>query len=187
MLFPILLGAAVAATGALVVSRRPAAFQIERSLSMAAPPAAVFAQVNDFHAWASWSPYEQLDPTLKKTSEGPRAGNGARYAWAGSGKVGEGRMTLAHSQPHSRIVIELELFKPFAATNQVTFSFEPSAGGTRVTWTMQGEHNFSGKLFALLMNMDKLVGADFERGLASLKALVEETTSGAQQTVDSAS
>jgi carbon monoxide dehydrogenase subunit G len=155
------------------VATRPAAFHIERSILVNAPPASAFAQVNDFHAWAAWSPYEKLDPQMTKTFDGAPLGVGAMYAWSGNAKAGEGRMTIVDSNPPSRIGIKLEFTKPFAATNRATFTFVPGADGTKVTWSMDGEYAFMAKAAGLFMDMDKLVGTDFEKGLVSLKALAE--------------
>ena len=157
----------------LVVATRPAAFHIERSISIAAPPESAFVHVNDFHAWAAWSPYEKLDPGMKKTFAGAPSGQGAVYSWVGSPKVGEGRMTIEKSDAPSVISIKLEFFKPFTATNVATFTFAPDAGGTKVTWAMDGENKFGAKAASLFMDMDRLVGTDFERGLAVLKSLAE--------------
>jgi hypothetical protein len=134
---------------------------------MAAPPENAFAQVNDFHAWPAWSPW------MKKTFEGAPSGVGAVYAWVGNKQVGEGKMTIEKSTPPSLIGIKLEFIKPFAATNQATFTFTPSAGGTNVTWAMDGQNNFVGKAFSMFMDMDKMIGGDFEKGLASMKSLAE--------------
>jgi uncharacterized protein YndB with AHSA1/START domain len=158
----------------VVVATRPAAFHIERSITVGTPPANVFAQVNDLHAWAAWSPWEKLDPKMEKTHSGAPAGPGATYAWKSeSGKVGQGRMTIEKSESPTLVVVTLEFIKPFAATNTVTFSFDDTVQGTKVTWAMDASNGFMGKAFALLMNMDKTVGGDFERGLVSLKAVAE--------------
>ncbi len=157
----------------VVVATRPATFHVERSISMAAPPESAFAQVNDFHAWAAWSPWEKLDPDMKKTFGGPPSGAGSTYAWVGNKQVGEGKMTIEKSNPSSLVGIKLEFIKPFTATNATTFTFVPAAGGTKVTWAMDGENNFVGKAFSMFMDMDKMVGGDFERGLASMKTIAE--------------
>ncbi|WP_394824692.1 SRPBCC family protein [Pendulispora albinea] len=173
----ILLGlAAVAVVFVLVVSTRPSTFHVERSVTVAAPAERAFAQVNDFHEWTGWSPYEKLDPQLRRTYEGAPAGVGAIYAWAGNGKAGEGRMTIEASDAPSRIAINLEFIEPFAATDTATFTFVPTAEGTKVTWAIDGTNNFVSKAFSLFMDMDKLIGGDFEAGLASLKAIAERET-----------
>ncbi len=173
MLKKILIGLGAAFAGLLVViAFQPATFHIERSIAVAAPPTAAFAQVNDFHAWGKWSPWEKLDPGMKRTYEGPSSGVGAKYAWVGSKEVGEGRMTIEQSDP-SRIAIKLEFLKPFAATNIATFSFAPANQGTKVTWAMDGKNDFMGKAFHLFMDMETMIGPDFEKGLADLKTAAE--------------
>ena len=124
---------------------RPSEFRIMRSASMLAPPALVFAQVNDFHNWTGWSPWEKIDPALKRTYEGAPAGTGAVYSWSGNKKVGEGRMTVTESRPSELIRIKLEFIKPFAQTNQAEFTFKPQGDQTAVTWSMTGNNGFCGK------------------------------------------
>ena len=157
----------------VVVALRPADFRITRSTSIAAPPAAVFAHVNDFHKWEAWSPWAKLDPSMKTTFEGPAEGPGSIYMWSGNSEVGEGRMTLKESHPSDLVRIKLEFLKPIAATNTTEFTFKPEGNQTAVTWNMTGTNNFMSKAFDLVMNMDKMVGKDFEKGLAQLKAKVE--------------
>ena len=157
----------------IVVATRPADFTVQRSAVIAAPAATVHALVNDFHRWADWSPWDKMDPAMKKTIEGPPSGPGAKYAWSGNDKVGEGRMTIVDSRPGASVEIKLEFLKPFAATNQTIFTFQPEGTGTRVQWTMNGHNDFMGKAFTLFMDMDGMVGPDFEKGLASMKGLAE--------------
>src|SRR5882757_5057016 len=174
MLRKILIGvAAVIVVFVVVVATRPAAFHIERSASVAAPPEVVFAQVNDFHAWSAWSPWEKLDPQLKRSYEGAAAGPGSMYGWTGNDKVGEGRMTIEKSDKPSLVVIKLEFLKPFAATNTATFTFDRAPEGTKVTWAMDGTNNFMAKAASLFMDMDKMIGGDFDRGLAAMKTVAE--------------
>jgi uncharacterized protein YndB with AHSA1/START domain len=164
----------------IIVAMRPSHFRIARSATIAAPPEVVFAQVNDFRAWQAWSPWERKDPNLKRTYEGPPAGRGAVYAWAGNKEVGEGRMTLTESRPAELIRIRLEFLKPFAATNEAEFTFTPRPGEqTEVTWSMTGHNGFMAKAFCMLMDMDKLVGSDFEKGLASMKTVAESSATPA--------
>ena len=158
----------------VVVATRPAKFRVTRSITVAAPPDRVFAQVNDFHAWQAWSPWEGRDPALQRTYSGSPLGVGAVYGWVGNKDVGEGRMTIEKSDPGA-IVIKLEFLKPFAATNTATFTFAPAGAGTQVTWAMDGENNFMMKAFQLFMNMDKLIGKDFELGLSRLKTVAEKS------------
>lgn len=160
----------------VVVAMRPDEMRITRSATMTAPPLSVFAQVNDFHNWRAWSPWEKIDPELKRTYDGPAADVGAIYSWAGNKQVGEGRMTILDSRPGELIRIKLEFLKPFAATNTTEFAFTPAGNQTVVTWTMTGRNNFMSKAFGLLMNMDKMIGGDFEKGLAAMKSVVEATS-----------
>lgn len=159
----------------IVVATRPADFRIERSATMSAPPGVVFSQVNDFHNWRAWSPWENIDPELKRNYEGPTAGAGAIYSWVGNKQVGEGRMTVTDSRPAELVRIKLEFLKPFAATNTAEFTFQPQGHQTRVVWSMTGRHNFMAKAFSLVMNMDKMIGGNFEQGLASMKSVVESS------------
>lgn len=174
MLKKILIGiGAVLALLVIVIAVQPSTFRVERSIDMNAPPEAAFAQVNDFRAWSKWSPWEKLDPNLKRSFDGAEAGVGAKYAWVGNDEVGEGRMTIEQSREPSSIRIKLEFLKPFAATNQTHFTFAKTPEGNKTTWTMEGESGFISKAFSLVMNMDELVGNDFEKGLAALKANAE--------------
>jgi len=157
----------------LVVATRPSTFKIERSLVVAAPPAIVFAQVNDFNLWAAWSPWEAMDPTMKRTHSGAPSGVGAVYDWSGNDKVGEGRMTITESRPGEAVGIKLEFIKPMQATNDTVFTFKAEGEGTQVNWAMSGNNNFMAKAFSLFMNMDDMIGKDFEKGLASMKTVAE--------------
>jgi hypothetical protein len=156
-----------------IVAMQPSEFRIVRSGNIAAPAADVFAQVNDFHKWEAWSPWAKLDPKAKNTYAGAPEGKGAVFSWAGDGNVGEGSMTLMESRPNDLISIQLEFRRPFKATNTAEFSFKPDGNQTVVTWSMSGRKNFIVKAFGLFMNMDKMVGGQFEKGLASMKAVVE--------------
>jgi hypothetical protein len=155
------------------VAIQPEDFRIVRATTISAPTEKVFDQVNDFHNWEAWSPWAKLDPQAKNTFEGPSSGKGAIFKWSGNSEVGEGKMTLTESRPPELVAIKLEFIRPFAATNDVEFTFHPASGDTIVTWSMSGKNNFMGKAMCLVMNMDKTVGGDFEKGLASMKAIVE--------------
>jgi len=133
----------------------------------------VFAQVNDFHKWDAWSPWAKLDPNMKQNYEGAPAGTGAMYSWTGNDQVGQGRMTITDSKPSELVKIKLEFIKPWTATNATDFMFTPQGNQTSVKWTMDGDNTFMGKAFGLFMNMDKMVGGDFEKGLAQMKAVAE--------------
>ncbi len=169
---------AIAVVLVIVIVMQPNTFAVERTATMNAPAERVHALVNSFHEWPKWSPWEHRDPNLKRDFSGPDAGTGAHYHWVGNNQVGEGRMTIVESIPPNRIEIKLEFIKPFAATNKTVFAFTPEGGGTRVTWTMNGESNFMSKAMGLFMSMDKMVGGDFEKGLADMKKAAEGSTAG---------
>src|SRR4026207_853176 len=137
--------AAIVVVFLIVVALQPSDFKVERSATMRAPAPAAFAQVNDFQNWRAWSPWEKLDPALKRQYEGPKAGSGAIYAWQGNKDVGEGRMTILDSRPGELVRVSREFFKPFAAVNETVFAFKPSGDATAVTWTMTGRNNFVSK------------------------------------------
>jgi polyketide cyclase/dehydrase/lipid transport protein len=157
-----------------VVAMRPSEFRIVRTATMAAPAPAVFAQVNDFHNWQAWSPWAKRDPAMKQAYAGAAAGTGAIYTWAGNREVGEGRMTLLESRPSELIRVSLEFLKPFAATSIAEFTFTPERDRTAVTWSMTGRRNFVAKTLDLVMNMDRMIGGDFEKGLAAMTSVVEK-------------
>ena len=178
MLIKILIGVAAAlvlVVGVLaaLVAMQPAEFRIERSATIAAPAPAVFAQVNDFHNWEAWSPWAKLDPAARNSFEGAPAGKGAAFSWTGNSKVGEGRMTITESRPGELVRIKLEFLKPFEATNTAEFTFKPEGERTAVTWSMYGHNNFIGRAVCLFVNMDKALGGEFEKGLASMKSVAE--------------
>lgn len=153
-------------------------FSITRSAVIAAPPETVFLFIDDFHDWALWSPWETMDAELQKTYGGPERGKGASYEWVGR-KTGHGRMEILTSTPSSLIEIDLQFFKPFKQRNKAVFALAPEGGGTRVTWTMTGTHNAMSKLMGLVFSMDKMVGGQFETGLANLKAVSEARAAAA--------
>jgi hypothetical protein len=156
----------VIAAAVIFIGTRPDTFRIERSALIGAPAAAVFPMINDFHQWNRWSPWEKVDPNMQRTFEGASAGLGAVYSWSGNSKAGSGRITMTESKPDRLVAIKLEFFKPFAATRQGRFLLVPSAGGTQVTWSMEGKNNLMGKVMAPFM--DGMVGKEFEKGLANL-------------------
>lgn len=166
------------------IATRPSAFSVQRSAAVNAPRNVVFAQVTDFHQWAAWSPWEKLDPEMKKTFSGPPSGTGAVYGWSGNDQVGEGRMTITDVKPGEQITIKLEFIKPFPSTNDAIFAFTPTDAGTTVTWTMRGQADFVAKAFSMIKDMDELVGSDFERGLAQLKTVSEAEAKKLQDVVE---
>lgn len=158
----------------IYAATKPDAFRVQRTASINAPPDKVFGLINDFHTWASWSPWEKKDLGMKKTHSGPAQGKGAVLEWDGNKDVGTGRMEVLESVPASKIAIKLDFFKPFETHNQAEFILIPKDGSTGVTWAMYGPQPFMMKVMDLVMNMDKMVGKDFEDGLANLKALAEK-------------
>ena len=155
------------------VAIQPADFQIVRSTTINAPAKSVFPHVNDFHQWDAWSPWAKLDPAVNNTFGGPALGKDAVFSWDGNDKVGEGRMTILESRLDELVKIKLEFIRPFEDTSTTEFTFKPDGEKTVVTWSMSGHKGFVNKAVCLFMNMDKIVGGDFEKGLASMKSIVE--------------
>jgi hypothetical protein len=176
MLWYILIGlAAVLAVLIVVIATRPGKFRVVRSATMSAPASAVFAQVNDFHKWETWSPWAKLDPGCKNSFEGPSAGKGAIFRWDGDKNVGAGSMTILESRPSELIRIQLDFIRPFAGTSDVEFTFKPQGERTAVTWSIAGKNNFIGKAIGLVFDCEKMIGGNYDQGLASIKSIVEGT------------
>jgi len=148
-------------------------YEVTRTAIIPAPAEKIFPLVNNFHEWTTWSPWESVDPAMQRSYTGPDSGVGAGYAWSGNRKAGSGTMEIVESSQPNTIRIRLEFTKPFKTVNPTTFTFAPAANGTQVTWSMTGENKGIGKVFALFMNMDRMVGGDFEKGLASLAAAAQ--------------
>lgn len=157
----------------VVVIMRPDDFKVSRSATVAAPPATIYPHVNDLHQFQVWSPFAKLDTNSKLTYSGPESGQGASFAWAGNSQVGEGSMTCTESKPNELLVYRLDFLKPFKGTNTAEFSFKPQGDQTVVTWSMSGKCNFVTKAIGIFMDCDKMVGPQFEKGLADLKGLSE--------------
>jgi uncharacterized protein YndB with AHSA1/START domain len=170
----ILILVVIIAVLAFIISRRPDDFRVTRSAVMSAPAQTVFEQVIDLHKWEAWSPWAKLDPAAKNSFDGPPSGTGASMSWEGNNKVGKGSMTIMENRPGEFIKFKLEFLKPFKATNTAEFAFKPDGSQTRVTWSMSGKNNFMGKAMSLVMDCDKMVGGQFEQGLASMKSIVEK-------------
>jgi uncharacterized protein YndB with AHSA1/START domain len=174
MIRKVLLSFALAiALFALVVSFQPKTYHVERTTTIAAPPAAVFAIVNDFHHFGTWSPWASLDPAMKQQISGSPAGVGSVYSWSGNDKAGEGKMTITRSEPDRAVGIDLAFTRPYASTSTIELALKPEGAGTSVTWSMNGESNFMLKAIGLFSSMDKMVGPDFEKGLGQLKTVAE--------------
>ena len=163
----------IAAVLALAATR-PDTFRVERSTTIKAPPEKVYALIDDFHQWQQWSPWERLDPAMKRQHGGAAKGKGALYGWEGNKEVGKGQMEITEATPPSRVVIKLDFLAPFEAHNTAEFVLAPQGDATTVTWAMSGPNLFIGKVMSLFASMDSLVGKDFERGLANLKAVAEK-------------
>ena len=157
----------------IVVATRPGQFSVSRSTTIAAPPAAVFPHVNELKKWEAWNPWGKIDPAMKLTYEGPPSGVGASYSWIGNNEVGEGRATITESRANELVQLKLEFFKPMAGVSTAEFTFKPQGNQTEVTWAMTGKNNFIAKAMCMFMNMDKMIGGQFEKGLQSMKAITE--------------
>ena len=157
----------------IFAATRPDNFRVQRTTSIKAPPEKIFALINDLHRWGSWSPWEKMDPEMKRTYSGAASGKGAVYAWEGNSKVGEGRMEISDTSPPSKVTIKLDFIKPFEAHNTAQFTLEPKGDSTSVTWTMYGPSVYMAKVMGVFVNMDKMIGKDFETGLANLKSVAE--------------
>jgi len=155
---------------------QPDNFRVARSTTVKAPPAIVFPHVNQLKNWETWNPWGKLDPNMKLTYDGPESGVGASYSWAGNNDVGEGRATITEMRTNELVQLKLEFFKPMAGVSIAEFTFAPQGDQTEVTWTMTGKNNYVAKIFCLFMNMDKMIGGQFEKGLASLKQTAESGT-----------
>jgi uncharacterized protein YndB with AHSA1/START domain len=165
----------VAVIGVLAfASTKPNTFHVARSIVIKAPPEKIYALLDDFHRWRAWSPYEALDPAMARTYDGPASGQGAGYGWSGKGKAGAGRMEIVKAVSPSRLDIALTFSKPFEAHHTAIFTLTPEGDGVRVTWAMEGAAPLMFKVMSLVFNMDRMIGTDFEAGLAKLKTVAEE-------------
>jgi uncharacterized protein YndB with AHSA1/START domain len=158
----------------IYAATRPDAFTVQRAATIKAPAQRVFPLINDFHNWPSWSPWEKLDPAMKKTISGSPSGKGAIYEWEGNSKAGKGRMEITDSTPPSKVNINLDFEKPFRANNKTEIALLPQGDSTNVTWKMTGSSPFMMKVMGIFMNMDNMIGKDFEAGLASIRAIAEK-------------
>ena len=175
MLKTILIAVVVVIAGILVfASTRPEAFSVQRTTTIHAPADKVFALINDFHRWGEWSPWEKLDPEMKRTFSGPAAGVGTTYEWTGNSKVGAGRMEILRAAPASKVDIKLDFIKPFEGHNITEFTLTPQGDNTQVDWVMNGPAPFISKLMGVFVSMDAMIGKDFEAGLANMKSAAEK-------------
>ena len=157
----------------ILAATKPDRFSVQRATTAKAPPEMIFPLINDFHQWGSWSPYEHKDPAMKRSYSGPASGNGAVYGWQGNKNVGSGRMEILEASAPSKIVIKLDFFKPFEGHNTAEFTILPQGDATSLTWLMHGPAPFMSRLMQVFMNMDSMIGKDFEIGLANMKRLTE--------------
>jgi hypothetical protein len=175
MLLKLAVVVAILLAGLLVfAATRPNSFHVQRAASIQAPPDKIFPLINDFHSWVYWSPWEKLDPQMKKTYTGPPSGKGSVYEWDGSMKVGTGRMEIADTTPSSKVVVKLDFLKPMEGHNTAEFTLEPQGNSTQVTWAMDGPSPYVAKLMGIFVSMDSVIGKEFETGLANLKAQAEK-------------
>ncbi len=158
----------------VLAATKPSCFSVRREAIVKAPAEKIFPLINDFHQWVTWSPWEHRDPALKRSYSGAESGKGAVYGWEGNRNVGSGRMEILESAVPSKIVIKLDFIKPFEGHNTAEFTMLPQGDGTHVIWLMHGPAPFLNKVMQVFMNLDRMIGKDFEAGLASLKQLTEK-------------
>jgi carbon monoxide dehydrogenase subunit G len=157
----------------IYAATRPDSFRVERSAQVKAPPEKIYPLIADFHGWSAWSPWEKLDPAMKRTFSGAAQGQGAVYEWSGNSEVGTGRMEITGASAPSQVTIQLDFLKPFEGHDVSEFALAPQGDGTNVTWSMHGPSPYVSKLMGIFFNMDKMIGGDFDRGLSNLKAAAE--------------
>ena len=153
---------------------KPDTFRVSRAASIKAPPEKIFPLLNDLHNFALWSPYEKKDPAMKRTLSGAPSGKGAVYEWDGDKNVGSGRLAIADSSPPSKVTLDLDMLTPMRAHNIVEFTLEPKGDSTTVTWAMNGHVPYIAKIVHVFLNVDRMVGQDFETGLGNLKTIAEK-------------
>ena len=153
---------------------QPDTYRVERAASITAPPEKIFAHINDLHSWGAWSPWEKVDPAMKRTFSGAESGKGAVYEWEGNSDVGKGRMEIAESSLPSKVVLNLHFLEPFEGQSTAEFTLEPTGDSTNVTWTIHGANDYVSKVIGVFVSMDKMIGGNFETGLANLKTIAEK-------------
>ena len=158
----------------ILAAFKPSDFRVQRTATIQAPAEKIFPLINDYRNWPQWSPWEKLDPNMKRTFSGPQSGTGSVYEWDGNSQAGKGRMEITESVPSSRVAIKLDFIKPMEANDAVQFNLQPFGNSTTVTWTMSGPMSYPAKVMTVFMNMDKMIGKDFEAGLANMKAAAEK-------------
>src|SRR6185369_7761670 len=158
----------------ILAAFKPGNFSVQRTATIQAPPEKIFPFINDYHNWPQWSPWEKLDPNMKRTLSGPSSGQGSVYEWDGNSKAGKGRMEIIESIPSSKVALKLDFIKPMEGHDAVQFTLQPNGNSTNVTWEMSGPLTYPGKVMTVFVSMDKLIGSDFEAGLATMKAVAEQ-------------
>ena len=169
----VVLAIAIAAVLVLAATK-PNALRVQRAITIKAPADRIFPLINDFHQWVTWSPYENKDPAMKRTYSGAGSGKGAVYDWEGNKNVGSGRMEILDTSAPSKIVIKLDFFKPVEGHNTAEFTMLPQGDVTNLTWVMHGPAVLMTRVMQVFINLDHMIGRDFEVGLANLKKLVEK-------------
>ncbi|HEU4459834.1 MAG TPA: SRPBCC family protein [Methylibium sp.] len=173
-LFVLMLVVLATAGLAIYAATKPDSFRVERRTVIQAPPEKIYPLINDLQAFTSWSPYDRKDPAMKRSFSGPQAGPGALYAWDGNREIGAGSMQIVESRAPDKVLVKLDFVRPFKVQNHVEFLLAPQPAGTEVTWAMHGPSPYVSKLMGTIFDMDKMIGRDFEAGLANLKALAEK-------------
>jgi hypothetical protein len=175
-MFKIIAVIIIVLVGALLLyaATKPNTFRVQRSANIHASPEKIYGLINDLHEWRAWSPYEKLDPAMKRTLSGADSGKGAIYEWVGNSKVGTGSLEITNSVPSSRVDIKLDMLKPIEGHSLVAFTLQPAGELTEVTWSINGPVPYLGKIMHTLFNMDHMIGGQFEQGLASLKSVAEK-------------
>jgi len=166
--------AALIAIVLVLAAMRPNTFRVQRSIDINAPADKIFPLINDYRNWGSWSPYEHIDPDMQRTFSGAPNGKGSIYEWRGNKNIGHGRMEILETAPPSKVVIKLDFFSPFEAHNMAEFTMQPKGSATNVIWAMHGPVPFMAKIIHMFMNMDRMVGGQFQQGLVSMKAVAEK-------------
>ena len=175
MLKKIAIGVAVVVAAVLgFAMTKPDSFLVQRTMKIKAPPEKIFPLINDFHSWASWSPWEKLDPAMRRTNSGAAMGQGAVYEWEGNAKVGKGRMEITEVSPPTKVTVKLDFLKPIEGHNIAEFTLEPQGDSTSVTWVMRGPTPFLSKVVQVFISMDSMIGKEFEAGLGNLKSIAEK-------------
>jgi hypothetical protein len=175
MIRKIAIAIVVLIAGVLVfAATKPDTFRVQRAASIKAPPEKIFAILNDFRNWGAWSPWEKMDPAMKRAYGAATSGKGATYAWEGNKDVGQGSMEIVESIAPGKVALKLDFVKPFEAHNTVAFTLEPRGDATNVTWSMEGPVPYVAKIIHVFIDVDSMVGSDFEAGLANLKAVAEK-------------